>query len=177
MSQHRRAQYVAAGIAAAVIAGFLFFPRPAPFPDGQVATAPAPTPTAPTAPAAEPTPVPTPAPVRPVGPESLEDAAVRLRWEERLARQDEHLVAQAMGAGCDADRAEAMRKALSEARAARARTIEELRSGKIDDAGLAVQARENKRRTDEALRAILNPAELHALDPVGARAQVIEEEN
>lgn len=129
------------------------------------------TPVAPLAPAPVASPAAPPAAVAPAGPDGAE---VHAGWQARLAREDELLVQQAVGAGCDAKRAEAMRQVLAEQRQARARAIEERRLGKLSREELAARALENKRKADAALRTILQPAELEALDPDGARAAVVE---
>ena len=130
--------------------------------------APAPTPPAPapvTSPAAPPGAAATAAP---------EGAEVHAEWQARLAREDELLVQQAVSAGCDAPRAEAMRRVLAEQRQARARAIDERRAGRLSREELAARALGNKRKADAALRTILQPVELEALDPDGARAAVVE---
>jgi hypothetical protein len=149
-------------------------------PPEQVAAVPAP----PDPPPAPPDPLPeqppaAPAPADPApapAAEDPDDARDRARWQSRLAREDEALVSQALGAGCDAERAEAMRRALAARREARARTIEELRAGRITREEMAARARSTKREADAAVRGILTPKELEALDPDGARAAVLEQE-
>lgn len=131
---------------------------------------------APVAPA-PPAPAPVASPAAPPGapaPAAPDGAEVHAEWQARLAREDELLVQQAVSAGCDAKRAEAMRQVLAEQRQARARAIEERRLGKLSREELAARALENQRKADAALRTILQPAELEALDPDGARAAVVE---
>lgn len=177
---------IAAGVAAAlVVVAVIAWPSRAPAPAPPVGPPPdlgmaAPEET-PRAPAPAPLAPPAPAPEAPAPQEAEEqlapgpeDAAVHAQWQERLAREDELLVGQAIQAGCDAQRAEAMRAALAAKRAARARTIEDLEAGRISREEMAARARETKRQADEALRKILTPQELEALDPEGARAAVVE---
>lgn len=137
------------------------------------------------APPPAPTPAPAPAPVPADDPipagdaladDPVNDPLVHARWQERLAREDEELVRQAVAAGCDPRRAEQMRAVLATKREERARTIEEYRAGRISNAEMTARARTTKRKADDALRALLTPTELAALDPDGARAAVIEAE-
>lgn len=158
------------------------------------APAPVAAPAAPAAPVAPaPAPVaPSPAPLGPEAPQPaepvaptgaggellaadpVEDAKVHARWQRRLASEDEELVHQAVAAGCDPTRAERMRDVLAAKRAARAETIAERTAGRITAAELATRAKATKREADAALRALLTPEELAALDPEGARASVID---
>lgn len=133
---------------------------------------------APEAPAPE---APAPEVADPMGPggpllaaDPVEDAAVHARWRGRLAREDEALVQQAVAAGCDATRAEQVREVLAAKRAARAETVAARSAGRISADELATRARATKRQADAALRALLTPEELAALDSEGARASVID---
>jgi len=146
---------------------------------------------APPAPPAAPAPAAAPAPPAPEAPapepvdalgaggellaaDPVEDAKVHARWQGRLASEDEQLVHQAVAAGCDATRADRMCDVLAAKRAARAETIAARTAGRITAAELATRARATKREADAALRALLTPEELAALDPEGARASIID---
>lgn len=160
-------------------------PAPAPVAPTPAPVAPTPTPTRPAAPAPTPAPAAAPAPVdapeAPAAPEGeriaadpVEDAMVHARWQSRLGREDEALVAQAVAAGCDLARAERMREVLAAKRAARAETVAARTAGRITAAELATRAKTTKREADAALRALLTREELAALDPEGARASIID---
>lgn len=141
-------------------------PTPAPT-QAAAPEAPAPAPGAPAPEAADPT-------ADLLAADPVEDAKVHARWQGRLAREDEELVRQAVAAGCDATRADRMRDVLAAKRAARAETIAARTAGRITAAELATRAKATKREADAALRALLTPEELAALDPEGARATITD---
>ena len=97
-------------------------------------------------------------------------------WTKRLGREDELLVEQVVAAGCDVERAKTMRELLQRKAEHRARTIADHEAGKITDDELDEAARTARVRLDNALAELLAPNEIEALDPIGARAQVLAEE-
>ena len=136
----------------------------------------------PLAPAASPAvPITIPGSVAPLGsrtpPLEIRVAGTPREWELRLARQDEILVQQALAAGCDAERAAKLRQLLVARQATRAKTIAAHKANEITDDEMHAAAFDAKRAFDAALKELLRPAELEALDQVAARAQVLAEEN
>lgn len=97
-------------------------------------------------------------------------------WGQRLARQDEILVEQAVAAGCDADRAEKLRELLLAKGEHRARTIAATEAGTLTREEMQASARAAKASFDSKLKEILRPDELRSLDPGAARARVVAEE-
>jgi len=139
--------------------------------------APASAPAAPVgvAPSMDLTPLPGPKP----GPAPLAAAPAphsHAEWSKRLARQDEILVDQAKAAGCDEERAAKLRDLLVAREAQRAQTIADHEAGKLTEDEMHEAAHAQKLAFDAATKELLKPAELDALDPVAARAQVLAEE-
>ncbi|MEZ0229075.1 MAG: hypothetical protein ACAI25_10655 [Planctomycetota bacterium] len=104
------------------------------------------------------------------------DPAAPATWSRRLTREDEILVKQAVEAGCDGERAAKLRDLLAKKRATRERTIADYEAGKITEKEMHTTAHAAKKEFDAAAKELLGPDELEALDPVAARAQILNEE-
>ncbi len=161
----RRVLELACGVAILAAGAVLFAHRPAP------------PPAAPTTAAIPPGGLPAPrADASTAVPPGPVDPSAPATWTRRLTREDEILVKQAVDAGCDADRAAKLRELLAKKRATRERTIADFESGKITEKEMQATAHAAKKEFDAAAKEVLGPDELDALDPVAARAQVLNEE-
>src|SRR5258708_25010066 len=92
-------------------------------------------------------------PPNPVATESAvkrADPSTHEGWSQRLARQDEILVAQAVAAGCDEPRAAKLKRLLRDKEAHRARTIAALEAGTITEEEMRESAHATKVQFDAA---------------------------
>lgn len=105
--------------------------------------------------------------------QAAREERARAEWDWVLARIEEHLVQQAIRAGCDATCAKEIRHALVERSTAREASMVDYLAGRIDIRTVGVRATAARRTLDRRLAEILTPKQLAALDWTEAHFQAV----